>query len=69
MVVLRLLWPASSYYKKWSELPEEKKEQYRKSRHLKAALRYAERYGIPLEAVPEELRGRRRLTGIVRKKE
>jgi len=60
---------ASSHYKKWSELPEEKKEQYRKSRHLKAALSYAEKYGIPLEEVPDELRGRRRLTGIPRKRE
>lgn len=60
---------ASSHHKKWSELSEEKKEQYRKSRHLKAALRYAEKYGIPLEEVPEELRGRRRLMGIPRKGE
>jgi len=57
------LYPTSRV--RWSDLPEEIKEKYLASRRLKSRLRYAERYGIPLEEVPKELRGRPRL-GIPR---
>lgn len=51
----------SESYRTWSDLSREQKEKYYKSRKLKAAIRYARRYGIPLEQVPRELRGRRGL--------
>lgn len=48
----------SPSYKVWKDIPQEKREQYYKSRRKASEVRYARRYNIPLRDVPDELRGR-----------